>query len=139
MWVRRATTDDVPSILSIDDIAQTSADRRSQIASGVDRRTCWLAGRSQSVEGYVVCLREFFGRDFVSVLLVAEAARRNGIGSALMAAVEQAHTGRMLFTSTNQSNIAMQRLLAGRGYAAAGTILYLDPGDPELVFVKDLS
>jgi GNAT superfamily N-acetyltransferase len=77
-----------------------------------------------------VCSREFFGRDFVSILVVAEAARRKGVGSALMETVEQALAGQKLFTSTNQSNTPMQRLLAGRDHVAAGTILYLEPRRP---------
>lgn len=139
MWVRQASKSDVKSILEIDPIAQASIDRRALIESSLEFGACWVAGRQETAEGYVVCSKEFFGRDFVAVLVVAEAARRNGVASALMDAVEQARAGRKLFTSTNQSNAPMQRLLVGRGYVASGVILHLDPGDPELVFMKDLS
>ena len=44
-----------------------------------------------------------------------------------------------LWTSTNQSNRPMRRLLSSRGYRQAGKITGLDHGDPELFFVKQLA
>jgi hypothetical protein len=41
-----------------------------------------------------------------------------------------------LFVTTNTSNAPMRALLAREGYLASGTIDNIDPGDPELVFVK---
>ena len=43
-----------------------------------------------------------------------------------------------LFTSTNQSNIPMQRLLATLEFARSGFIENLDEGDPEVVYFKRL-
>lgn len=78
----------------------------------------------------------FFSRPFVSLLHVGEAHRRRGVGSALMAHVEAVFPGDRLFVSTNESNVAMRALLAGRGYEPSGVVHNLDPGDPELIFVK---
>lgn len=60
------------------------------------------------------------------------------MASALFDIVEAAASTAKLFTSTNESNNAMQALLMKRGYAMAGIINHLDPGDPELVFVKHM-
>ncbi len=43
-----------------------------------------------------------------------------------------------LFTSTNQSNRPMQKLLEKLGYQPSGYIENLDEGDPELVYFKRL-
>jgi RimJ/RimL family protein N-acetyltransferase len=41
-----------------------------------------------------------------------------------------------LFTSTNQSNIAMQRLCESCGFERSGIVENLDEGDPELIYFK---
>src|SRR5262249_33672873 len=78
----------------------------------------------------------FFGHPFLELLVVRESSRRRGVGRALVRAVEARFAGAKLFTSTNQSNAPMQRLLASLGYTPSGVIHNLDPGDPELVFVR---
>ena len=99
---------------------------------------CWLAGRGASPEGYLVLSRRhFFGRDFVSLVVVEARARRRGLASALFQAAEAGATTPQLFTSTNQSNRPMQALLDARGYRKAGVITDLDEDDPEVVFVRN--
>ncbi len=78
----------------------------------------------------------YFGHPFVELLEVHPDQRRRGVASALLAAAEAQCTTGKLFSSTNQSNLTMQALCAARGYLAAGVVLHLDPGDPELLFVK---
>ena len=41
-----------------------------------------------------------------------------------------------LWTSTNLSNHPMQGLLRRLGYRLSGVLHYLDPDDPELVYVQ---
>ena len=41
-----------------------------------------------------------------------------------------------MFTSTHASNLPMQALLAKSGFEPSGIIHNLDPGDPELVYVR---
>jgi ribosomal protein S18 acetylase RimI-like enzyme len=67
---------------------------------------------------------------------VGDAYRRRGLGSALMSQCEAAHDDDRMFTSTNESNAPMRALLAKIGFEESGIIHNLDPGDPELVFVK---
>jgi hypothetical protein len=83
-----------------------------------------------------VATRRFYGFPFVDLLVVAEAQRRHGVGSALMARCEADHDADRIFTSTNESNAPMRRLLEKAAWLASGRIDNLDPGDPELVFVK---
>ena len=96
----------------------------------------WIAESDGQAAGYAIVSRRFFSRPFVELLAVAPAWRRRGVGEALMGRCAAAHDNGPLFTSTNQSNAAMQALLAKAGFEPSGVIHNLDPGDPELVFVK---
>ncbi|HXU70578.1 MAG TPA: GNAT family N-acetyltransferase [Polyangia bacterium] len=96
----------------------------------------WVAHRDAKLVGFAVLVDHFFGRPFVELLVVAEDARRSGVGTALLAAIEDAIAGDRLFTSTNESNAPMRALLAKVGWILSGRIENLDAGDPELVFVK---
>ncbi len=88
--------------------------------------------------GYVISTpMSFFGRDFVSLLMVDSNHRRTGVGRVLLrAAVSHATTTRV-FTSTNQSNGPMRSLLEAERWSYSGTLDGLDEGDPELVYFID--
>lgn len=140
MWVQLANENDMKGVAGVDAAAVADEDRRTLIAQGMSQASCWIAGRDDDrVEGYLVLTRRhLFGRDFVSLVEVKSSARRLGMASALFHAAEAGATTRQVFTSTNESNGPMRALLGSRGYEQAGAIDHLDPGDPELVFVKYL-
>jgi len=91
------------------------------------------------IAGYAEMAETFFGREFVALLSVRPKYRRQGVATALMKAMEANCRGPKLFTSTNRSNQAMRRLLAGLHYHLCGTIDELDEDDPEWIFVKHLA
>ncbi|VTR27566.1 Acetyltransferase (GNAT) family [Serratia fonticola] len=84
--------------------------------------------------GYGVLNYHFFGCGFIEMLMVGEHCRRRGIGLALIAALKSRCRHPKLFTSTNRSNLPMQRLLLNAGFIASGQVDNLDDGDPEQVF-----
>jgi hypothetical protein len=55
-----------------------------------------------------------------------------------MAAIEATCKEQKVFTSTNESNKAMQALLSQLNYKRSGIIENLDEGDPELIYFKEL-
>ncbi len=81
-------------------------------------------------------MRRYETYPFLELLFVATGQRRTGIGSALIASVEQQCDGPALFTWTNQSNTAMRAFLTGHGYEPTGDVLDVDVGDPDLVYAK---
>jgi GNAT superfamily N-acetyltransferase len=91
------------------------------------------------VVGYLVMDHAFFERGFVVMLCVHPEHRRRGIGQALMRHAEVACRTQRIFTSTNRSNLPMQRLLEGLGYRCSGMVEDLDPGDPEVFYSRGLS
>ncbi|HEY5337524.1 MAG TPA: GNAT family N-acetyltransferase [Rhizomicrobium sp.] len=135
---RLALTRDRRAFGTFDPRAADDLDRRAHIDSAIAARHCWVAELSGHIAGYGVLAKNFFGRDFIELIYVAEDARRSGVGGALLAAIEQSRHEPQIFTSTNESNAPMRALLAKHGYAPSGRIENLDPADAELVFVKAL-
>lgn len=134
--VRLAGTRDRRAFPEIDPHVSSDLQRREAIDSAIAGRRCWIADVSGKPAGYGILSRNFFGRDFIELLFVAEAERRHGVGGAILSAIENARDGSAIFTSTNESNAPMRALLTARDYRPSGRVENLDPGDPELIFVK---
>ncbi|MCD4500233.1 GNAT family N-acetyltransferase [Chromobacterium vaccinii] len=137
--IRAAQAADLPALIDLDPIARREPRRRQALGDAIAAQSCWLAeaaGGSVEVLGYGILDRSFFQQRFIPLLMVAEAARGRGVASALMLALEAQCAGGKLFTSTNESNAPMRRLLRKLGYGESGRIENLDDGDPELVFMK---
>ena len=139
MRIREGRPEDRDSIIAFDCIAHSNAERVEFIERALRSATCLVADQDGTIIGYVVLEYTFYDQGFVSMLYVAEPARRRGVGRTLMREIETRCRTAKLFTSTNESNDPMQSLLRSLGYVPSGVIHNLDPGDPELVFFLDLS
>ncbi|SFX43772.1 Ribosomal protein S18 acetylase RimI [Janthinobacterium lividum] len=133
---RAALPGDVEAMLACDAYAQAHASRGDAVRAAVGQGHCQVAIRAGQVAGYVLTRDDFFDYGFVSLVVVSPAHQRRGVGVGLLAAAEAACTTAKLFTSTNQSNLAAQRLFASAGFVRSGQIDHLDEGDPELVYMK---
>jgi ribosomal protein S18 acetylase RimI-like enzyme len=136
--IREAAATDLEAIFSFDHIARLEQGRRTSIDGAVRSGSCLVAEQDAAVVGYAVLNYSFYGNGFVPFLYVAQAARRCGIGRALMQSLAGRCATEKLFTSTNDSNVPMRQLLESLGYERSGIIYNLDPGDPELVYLKRL-
>jgi GNAT superfamily N-acetyltransferase len=135
---RHAGTRDRRVFSTLDPRVGSDLTRRELVDAALAARRCWVAERAGQVIGYGVLTKNFFNRNFIELIYVAHDARRSGAGSALLSAIERAVTSDRIFTSTGESNAPMRALMEKRGYKPSGRIENLDPGDPELVFVKFL-
>ena len=136
--LRLASDADKPAMHQLDGLVRGGdVDRSALIHEAVASRRC-LVAVARDVVGYVVTApRQFFDRDFVELLVVHDDYRRRGIGRALLgAAVDRAGTSRV-FSSTNESNVAMRALFTAEGWTLSGRLDGLDPGDPEVVYFID--
>ena len=78
----------------------------------------------------------FFHAPYVEMLMVAAAARRSGVGLALLGHCTMlVGDGEKLWSSTNRSNAPMQALFARAGFMPSGIVENLDEGDPELIYL----
>jgi ribosomal protein S18 acetylase RimI-like enzyme len=126
----------IVSKVRIDIIAAAGdGERRASIERWVADGSMRVAVAADEIVGYCVTQRAFFGHWLVVVLMVAEGARRQGIGAELLLDAQRLRDTAKLFTSTNLSNQPMQRLLAGLGWRSVGIVYGLDEGDPELFYL----
>ncbi len=134
--VRPLEPTDTPALVWIDPRITIDAGHAAFVERVSSLGESWIAEHDGALAGFALVNRYFFDRPFIDTLVVAEVHRRRGVGEALLARCEQAHDDDRMFTSTNQSNLAMRALLAKAGWRQCGVIHDLDPGDPELVFVR---
>jgi ribosomal protein S18 acetylase RimI-like enzyme len=134
--VRVASEADYEVICQIGDLDDADA-RLLSLHLLIQRGECLVSEAGSEIVGFAVLERQrFFGRDFVSLLRVAPAQRRQGAGRALLLAALGVEGSSSIFTSTNASNWPMRGLLESLEWTLSGTLEGLDEGDSELVFFK---
>jgi GNAT superfamily N-acetyltransferase len=136
--VRRGKPQDAAPLKALDTVVPVDSQRAAAIDAWLASDLVFVADVDGETVGYAVFNHAFFHRGNVDMLMLAADWRGRRIGDPLLEAVERACDTPKLFCTTNVSNQRMQRLLARRGYLACGFIDELDPGDPELVYVKPL-
>lgn len=133
---RPATAADIEPICALDEISQQEAGRRAFIEDSVRAGYAHVVTSGESVVGYGVLHYNFFSQGFIAMLYIHRDHRRAGAGTSMMRHLETLCRTEKLFTSTNLSNLPMQALLGKLGYQPSGVIHNLDPGDPELIYVR---
>ena len=134
--IRQAVANDLPTLYDINDIAQGDSNRRVFIQKELQDHRVWVVEISGGIVGYGIISHGFFGRSFIDMIYIAEPHRLSGYGPELVEFLEGQSQSNDLFTSTNESNSHMQHVLEKLGYERSGVIHNLDPGDPEIVYVK---
>lgn len=132
--VRDAMPTDAPALIALDSVAMIDPQRATQIGLWLAQDIVQIAEGSGEIVGYMVIHHHFFGEAFVEMLMVAREKRSQGIGASLLRHAIAQHRSGKLFTSTNASNIGMQRLLAANGFVGSGIVDGLDESDPELIY-----
>jgi ribosomal protein S18 acetylase RimI-like enzyme len=121
-----ATAEDAAAITAIDPLHRV-----------VDTSTDYFTAKADGeLAAFAAVKRDFFGYPFVELLVVADSYRRQGIGLALMDYLCHNCEADRLFTSTNESNTPMQKLLGKAGFTRCGCIDALDENDAELFYVR---
>jgi len=122
--------EEIAGAVLLDQALMGSNDRADYIRSVAEKDGLSVALLSGEVQGFC-CIDHgyFFEKPFVSLLIVSPDARRSGLGTGLLSHCARAHPE--IWTSTNQSNVAMRRLLDKAGWRYCGELTGLDDGDPE--------
>jgi len=128
--IRKAITpDEIARAVTIDEALGLN-DRADYITSVAESGGLSVAALGGDVQAFC-CLDHgyFFGKPFISLLIVSPDARRRGLGAGLLSHASSAYPE--VWTSTNQSNAAMRKLLDKAGWRYCGELSGLDEGDPE--------
>ena len=139
LQIRQAVLSDIKWLVRLDPLAAEESGRRSYIEKAVAQCECLVACERTEPDvpiGYGCLEKCFFGEWFIPLVVVSSVHRRSGVATQIITHLEHGASAKKIFTSTNLSNVAMQQLLVRIGYESSGTIENLDPGDPELIFVK---
>jgi GNAT superfamily N-acetyltransferase len=96
--VRPAKKVDLAAVLEVDHVAE----RADEVRRAVEDSRCLVAEIAGVVVGFCVGGR-FFGFDFLELLVVEVAHRRQGVGTVLMEAWEKTANTVKLFTSWSDS------------------------------------
>jgi GNAT superfamily N-acetyltransferase len=134
--IRTAEAGDADFMMALDALVPGRPRKRAWYDRAMQAGEAIVAMLDGKFAGFAIHHRHFFERDFLSLLVVEPWCRRRGVASSLVAAVEVRCHGGELFTSTNRSNTVMLSSLQRWGFVPTGRIDNIDPGDPELVFLK---
>ena len=132
--IRQATDQDIAALRAIDPLLMRDGDRHRHLSGAVAKGCCHILQQGSAICAYGVLTDQFFHQRFIELLVVAEAYRSRGLGTIMIRYLRSLCPTSKLFTSTNMSNVGMQRLLLREGFVQSGVILHLDEDDPELVF-----
>ncbi|MGD1951196.1 MAG: GNAT family N-acetyltransferase [Leptolyngbyaceae cyanobacterium] len=138
MELRIATITDADEIIAFDHVAASERVHSQFIHDQIESSACYVAVTDTKVVAYAILNYKFYDNGWIDMLYVHPRFRRQVIVSALIRHLVNECRTTKLFTSTNQSNVPMQRLLATLEFERSGFIDNLDEGDPELVYFKRL-
>lgn len=137
--IRTANISDIDTLINLDTTEPEDKGRQAHIRSWVAALKAVVAEIDDAVVGYAVIEYTFFDQGLITMLQVAEAHRRKGVAAQLLLHLESVCRTDKLFTSTNESNGPMQKLMDAVGYSPSGTVYNLDEGDPELFYFKRIT
>ena len=134
--IRTASTRDLAALEPIVWPPLLAEPKRRRFLRGLDEGEVVVVDDADAVAAYAWIYEGFFGHTFLAYLATQPHYRRNGLAGMLLGATEQRAVTDRVFSSTNVSNVAMQAVFDRYGWRRCGQIDELDPGDPELVYVK---
>jgi GNAT superfamily N-acetyltransferase len=134
--IRAARISDLEAILAFDPLAPSSAERIAFLRRSVANDRGWVAEIGSAVVAFAILDRSFFEQYFIPLVFVHANFRRQQLATKLLLHLERQCDGLKLFTSANQSNVAMRRLLTQLDFTEAGIVHGLDESDPEIVYLK---
>jgi hypothetical protein len=107
--VRPAALADLEQICLIDPSIQFDLEGWERLQKAIGVGECLVAEQDHRLAGYGCTDYRFFERGFVSLVYVPIHHRRRGAASGLFDAFEERCKSTRIFTSTNLSNLPMQR------------------------------
>ena len=141
--LRKATIEDKALVVdfdySLDAVEHIELKREEKITKAILGEECLIILADNRAVGFAIFDYRFFDLGWIELIILDEKYRGKGIGGqAIDLICKQCKTNKV-FTSTNSSNIQMQKALSKVGFSFAGEIIGLDDGDPELFYYKKIN
>ncbi|MEM1134996.1 MAG: GNAT family N-acetyltransferase [Bacteroidota bacterium] len=108
--------------------------REEKITKAISDKECFIVLADNREVGFIIFDYRFFDQGWIELIIIEEKYRGKGIGGQAIDLICKQSKTNKVFTSTNSSNIQMQKALTKVGFAFAGKIDGLDDGDPELFY-----
>ena len=138
--LRQATEDDKPLAIALDYALDKNQHiglkRKEQITKAISDNECFIILEGSEPVGFVLFDYRFFSQGWVELLIIDEKHRGKGIVGNVFNLLSQQCKTEKIFTSTNNSNLPMQKALTKAGFTFSGKLNGLDEGDPELFYYK---
>jgi len=135
-YIKEAGMEHFQALCAIDQEVIGDTSRSGEIQQAIEEKRCLLYQSTEDIAGFLIVSHDFFGYDFISLVIVKPSERRKGIASALLSAYVKIAKTLKVFSSTNQSNTSMQQVFQAVGFVKSGFIDNLDEGDSEIIYVK---
>ncbi len=140
--LRKATIKDKTLVIdfdySLDKGEHIELKREARITEAILDNECFVILANDRAVGFVIFNYRFFNQGWIELIIIEKKYRGKGIGGQAFDLICKQCKTNKIFTSTNTSNIQMQKALSKVGFSFAGEINGLDEGDPELFYYKRL-
>jgi len=136
--IEKATGKELEAICTLDSMVLGNPSRRDFLVNAVKANQCLVAIVRDTVVGFSILERSFYGQSFISLLIVQPNYRKRGVATAFIRHIESICSTEKLFTSTNKSNVIAQGVFEALGFVRSGYIENLEEGDPEIIYFKRL-
>ncbi len=134
--VVKANMTDLDDIVHVDSKVIGNTSRRSFIKDSIERGHCIIVQEANHIVGFLTYDTNFFDCSFISLIMVSPSKRRKGYASILLEYMVNHSPTTKVFSSTNCSNVTMQKVFETNGFIQSGKIENLDEGDPEIIFFR---
>ncbi|RSK26314.1 GNAT family N-acetyltransferase [Bacillus sp. HMF5848] len=134
--VVKANMNNLDELVHIDSEAIGNTSRRSYIEQSIEFGRCIIVKEENAVVGFLIYDTNFFDCTFISLIIVSPSKRRSGYASILLDYLMGIAPTEKVFSSTNQTNITMQKVFNKNGFVESGIVENLDEGDPEIIYFK---
>lgn len=138
--LRLATEEDKSLVVAIDYALNkdehVELKREEQITKAISNKECFVILEDNETIGFVIFDYRFFSQGWIELIIIDEKHRGKGIYRQVFDLICKQCKATKVFTSTNSSNLRMQKALMKSGFVFSGKLDGLDDGDPEFFYYK---
>ena len=139
LHVETARSKHLKAMVEINKAAAPKWHKLRHLNSAIREKRVLIAFVGRIPAGFLVWTKDFYSHYFIDLVVVHPKMRRHGVAVGMIRAMENFCTGNKLFSSTNRSNKAMQKVFTRTGFIKSGFISNLDKGNPEWIYYKKVA